>query len=478
MKRIATLLPLIIALLALFSFAFGPNTAAGLAAGDATDPALYSNDWRTTGPQGGDVRALVVDPQNPDRFYFGTLDGQIYTSSDGGKRWLLLYNFGKPRLFVDNIVVDERNPKVIYVGAHRHNQPGGFFKSTDGGLTWRENAQLKNEALHSLAQSESDPDTLIAGTYKGIFRSDDAGESWTQLPTQSTPGLLHVESLAIDPRTTNTIYAGTFHLPYKSDDGGKNWRVIKEGIIDDSDIFAIDIDPRDPNHIIASACSGIYETKNAGENWRKVQGIPSQSRRTRAILQHPSAPGVVFAGTTEGFWRSDKGGDADSWMVTTSRQLEINSIAVHPSRPDMVFIGTNNYGVMVSNDGGKSFVPMNGGFSGRFANAILADREVPNRIYASTINTATGGGFFFVSNDNGETWRPSMRSMPSRLITYAILQDARDANVIYLGTNLGVYRSADRGTSWAPVWAVEKQKAPAKKTVKRTVAAKRRTGPT
>ena len=171
------------------------------------------------------------------------------------------------------------------------------------------------------------------------------------------------------------------------------------------------------------------------------------------ILQHPSIPGIVFAGTTEGFWRSERGGDADSWMVTTSRQLEINSIAVHPSRPEMVYIGTNNYGVMVSNDGGKSFVPTNGGFSGRFANAILADREAPNRIYASTINTATGGGFFFVSNDNGESWRPSMRNMPSRLISYAILQDTQDANVIYLGTNLGVYRSLDRGASWAPVWA-------------------------
>ena len=175
-----------------------------------------------------------------------------------------------------------------------------------------------------------------------------------------------------------------------------------------------------------------------------MQGIPSQSRRTRAILQHPSVSGIVFAGTTEGFWRSEKSGDSDSWMVTTSRQLEINSIAVHPSRPDMVFIGTNNYGVMVSNDGGKSFIPTNGGFSGRFANAILPDREIPNRIYASTINTATGGGFLFVSDDNGGSWRPSMRSMPSRLITYSILQDARDPNVIYLGTNLGVYRSTDR----------------------------------
>jgi photosystem II stability/assembly factor-like uncharacterized protein len=463
MKRIAKLLPLVIAISALF-------TVVAIAAdGDANDPALYSNDWRTTGPPGGDVRALVIDPSNPDRFYFGTLDGQIYTSGDAGKHWQLLYNFGKPRLFVDNIIVDERNPKVIYVGAHRHNQPGGFFKSTDGGVTWRENAQLKNEALHSLAQSEADPNTLIAGTFTGVFRSDDAGETWKQLPTQSEPGLIHVESLAIDPRTTNTIYAGTFYLPYKSVDGGQTWKSIKNGIIDDSDIFAIDIDPRDPNHIIASACSGIYESKTGGESWRKVQGIPSQSRRTRAILQHPSVPGLVFAGTTEGFWRSDKGGDPDSWMVTTSRQLEINSIAVHPSRPDMIFIGTNNYGVMVSTDGGKTFTPTNGGFSGRFANAILADRETPNRIYASTINTATGGGFLFVSNDNGENWRPSMRSMPSRLITYAILQDARDANIIYLGTNLGVYRSLDRGTSWAPVWAVEK-KAPVKKTTKRAVA--------
>jgi len=470
MKRIATLIPLVIALFAIFSVGFARDTSVSLAAADATDPALYSNDWRTTGPQGGDVRALVVDPSNPDRFYFGTLDGQIYTSSDGGKRWQLLYNFGKPRMFVDNIIVDPRNSRVLYVAGHRHNLPGGFFKSTDGGVTWRESSQLRNEALHSLAQGESNPDMLIVGTFNGIFRSDDAGDTWKQLPTQGTPGLIHVESLAIDPRTTNTIYAGTWYLPYKSLDGGQSWRSIKNGIIDDSDIFAIDIDPRDPNHIIASACSGIYETKDAGDNWRKVQGIPSQSRRTRAILQHPSVSGIVFAGTTEGFWRSEKSGDADSWMVTTSRQLEINSIAVHPSRPDMIFIGTNNYGVMVSNDGGKSFIPTNGGFSGRFANAIVPDRETPNRVYASTINTATGGGFLFVSEDNGNSWRPSMRSMPSRLITYAILQDERDPNVIYLGTNLGVYRSTDRAASWAPVWAIEKKKTTGKKTVKPVVA--------
>ncbi|MDQ6652259.1 MAG: peptidoglycan-binding protein, partial [Acidobacteriota bacterium] len=420
------------------------------------DSARYSDDWRASGPPGGDVRSLVVDPNNPDRFYFGTLDGQLYTSADGGKNWEYLYNFNRPKLFVDHIIVDPRDSNTLYVAAHRHKESGGFFKSTDGGHKWHESSELKNEALHSLTQSESNPDVLITGTFNGIFRSDNSGDSWTQLPTQTTPGLVHVESLAIDPRTTNTIYAGTWYLPYKSTDGGKSWRSIKNGIIDDSDIFAINIDPRDPNHIIASACSGIYETRSAGGAWKKVQGIPSQSRRTRAIVQHPSIPGLVFAGTTEGFWRSERGGDADSWMVTTSRQLEINSIAIHPSRPQTIYIGTNNYGVMVSNDGGKNFVPTNGGYSGRFANVIVSDRETPGRIYAATINTTTGGGFMFLSTDNGETWRPSMRNMPSRLITYSILQDARDANTIYLGTNLGVYRSLDRGASWAPVWTAAK----------------------
>jgi len=468
----AKLLLLLVLLTAIYLPLLPANALQSVAAAhsDATVSAAYSEDWLATGPPGGDIRGLVVDPHNPERFYFGTLDGQIYFSSDAAKSWQLLYNFNIPRLFVDHIIVDPRNSKVLYVGTHRHKEPGGFFKSTDGGRSWRASAELKNEALHSLAQSASNPDLLVAGTFNGIFRSSDAGTTWQQLPTFSTPGLVHVESLAIDPRDSDIIYAGTWYLPYKTTDGGRTWNSIKNGIIDDSDIFAIDIDPRDRNHIIASACSGIYETRTAGNNWRKVQGIPSQSRRTRAIMQHPSVPGLVFAGTTEGFWRSDKGGDSDSWMVTTSRQLEINSIAVHPTHPETVYIGTNNYGVMVSYDGGRNFAPSNGGYSGRFANTIMADREVPNRVYASTINTTTGGGFFFVSEDGGQTWHPAMRNMPSRLITYSILQDAHDSNIIYLGTNLGVYWSKDRAASWAPVWTANR---PAVKPTKAALARRR-----
>ncbi|HEY0170907.1 MAG TPA: peptidoglycan-binding protein, partial [Pyrinomonadaceae bacterium] len=317
----------------------------------------------------------------------------------------------------------------------------------------------KGDGIHALTQSAKDPNLMLAGTNRGIWRSADAGDRWELLDTKSTPGLINVESLAVDPRDSDVVYAGTWYLPYKSTDGGQTWGITKTGIIDDSDIFAIEIDQQNPDHVIMSACSGIYETRNAGANWRKVNGIPSQSRRTRAILQNPARPDTIYAGTTEGFWMSTNGG-AD-WKVTTSRQIfEVNTIAVHPSNPDVVYIGTNNYGVMVSRDGGRNFTPSNGGYSGRRAYAVVPDRDKPGRVYATTINTATGGGYFYVSNDAGETWQLSGRNMPPRLIAYSILQDASNSEVIYLGTNYGLYRSADRGASWAPVTAPKPKAAP------------------
>src|SRR5438132_8838602 len=165
---------LLAALLAQTSFQITSH-AHSLAPSSRAEGAAYTSDWRLTGPSGGDVRALVIDPADADRFYFGTLDGQIYTSTDGARTWHLLYNFNRPRLFVDHIIVDSRNPKVLFVAAHRHKDPGGFFKSTDGGLTWRESPELRNEALHSLTQSERNPDILIAGTFNGIFKSQDSG---------------------------------------------------------------------------------------------------------------------------------------------------------------------------------------------------------------------------------------------------------------------------------------------------------------
>ncbi|CAN5440325.1 hypothetical protein BH10ACI1_BH10ACI1_31590 [soil metagenome] len=425
-------------------------------------------EWNVVGPDGGDVRVVAVDPRDKDRLYASTLDGQIHTSADGGKTWKLLVNLNRPQLVLDQLSVDLRDSKIIYASGHRHREPGGFFKTTDGGLTWKETKDLKKESIHSMMQSSFDPNLILVGTINGVWVSNDSGDNFKRFDSATNP--VNVDSLAIDPRNNTTFYAGTWWRAYKTTDGGKNWRLIKNGMIDDSDVFAVTIDSKNPDHIIASACSGIYESYNAAELWKKIQGIPSQSRRTRDILQHPSRPGTVYAATTEGFWMTTDGGK--SWAITTTKALEINSIAVNPDAPDRVFIGTNNYGIMVSNDGGKNFVQTNDNFTSRFTYSITADNERPNRLYATTQNTATGGGFVFISNDGGQTWTPNKNLDAVRVSPFAILQDKVNSNTLYLGSNLGLYRSIDRGVTWiqltAPKPVVTKRRT-TKSTTKPTV---------
>ena len=429
------------------------------------------SEWDVVGPSGGDVRVVTVDPKNKDHLFVSTLDGQVHTSNDGGKSWRLLVNLNKPQLVLDQLLIDSRDSKFIYTSGHRHKEPGGFFLTKDGGANWKEIKELRSTSIHAMTQSTKNPNIILVGTTDGIWRSENSGENWEKIEA-STMFNTTVDSLAIDPHDDNTIYAGTWWRAYKTTDGGKSWRLIKNGMIDDSDVFAITIDPRDADHIIASACSGIYESFNKGELWKKIQGIPSQSRRTRDIVQHPSKAGIVYAATTEGFWMTTNAGK--SWSLTTQKDLEINSIAVHPDAPDRVFIGTNNFGVLVSNDGGRNFTPTNDNFSSRFTYTVTADIEQPNRLYATTHNTATGGGFVFISSDGGNTWTRPKNYDVLRVSPFGILQDRTNPTTMYMATNVGMFKSLDRGESWAQI-TLPKPKTPVRKKPVRKAPVKKTT---
>ncbi len=436
-------LTLSILIIAVAAFGFTSAAAFDDDAGTFEDK-TNSAVWHVLGPAGGDVRAVVVDPKDENRLYISTMDGQIHTSADGGASWRLLVNLNQPQLILDDLLVDRSDSNRIYAAGNRGNAAGGFFHSTDGGKTWKEAKELRDQSVHSLTQADYDPKVLFVGTRVGVWRSSDSGESWQRLESGSMP--INVNSMAVDPKNINTIYAGTWWRPYKSTDAGKTWRLIKNGMIDDSDVFAISINQENPSNLFASACSGIYESTNGGENWRKIQGIPSTSRRTRDIMIHPSDPSKVYAATTEGFWMSANGGK--TWSMTTQRNLEINAIAVHPSKPERVFIGTNNHGVMVSNDGGRSFAQTNRNFTSRFTYSVTADLTQPNRLYATTKNTSSSGGFVFVSNDGGRTWTQAKGLDINLHAAFAVLQDRQDPTKMFMGTNVGMFQSLDRGNTW------------------------------
>jgi photosystem II stability/assembly factor-like uncharacterized protein len=428
--------------------------------------------WEITGPWGGDVRSLVVAPDNSDLLYVGTSDGQIFRSTDSAKTWRRLKpGLERRGLSVDSLVIDPRNSRIMYAGvwAIARDEESGVFKSEDGGEHWKLLSDTKKFSVRSLAVAPSNSDFLIAGSanddpkLNGVFRSTDAGKNWERVSPEGDKEIRNIESVAINPRNTNIIYVGTWHLPWKTVDGGASWKPTgykATGMIDDSDIFGISIDPTNPDIVHMNACSGIYRSANGGDKWSKFPGIPFSARRSYALLPHPTRPNVIFAGTSEGLWRSKDGGKR--WMLLTSKSVVIRSIAVTPDKPDRVLIATDDSGVKISENLGDDFAESNNGFIHRHILAILPDARERGRLLASVYHDGTAGSVF-VSSDGGESWRSSARGLGARDV-FAFYQMPDSPNVIYAGTNTGVFRSNDSGASWSFIGKAEvKPEKPVKK---------------
>jgi photosystem II stability/assembly factor-like uncharacterized protein len=424
----------------------------------AGEPAAYKEvrQWNVTGPFGGSVRSLVIAPDDPGKVFVATSDGQLYRSRDGGRSWArVVPGIQQPGLVIDNLLIDPRDSDVIYIGvwAVASNERGGVYKSKDGGDSWKELGDMRGQSVRALEIGPNDSNLLVAGTLDGVYRSTDGGDDWKRISPENHPEIRNIESIAIDTRNPNSIYAGTWHLPWKTNDGGATWFPIKDGMLDDSDVFSIAVIDDNPDHVFASACSGIYFSENAGMKWAKVQGIPFASRRTRIIFPHPSRPGTVFAGTTQGLWRTQDEGK--TWQLMTTKTLIVNDIDISPNTPDTILLGTDYHGVLVSSDLGQTFFESNIGFINRHVLSLLPDLTEPGRVYSTMYGDGIAGGLF-ISGDGGRTWRQSIKGLGGRDV-FTLYQDPDKPTTLYAGTSYGVYRSANRGESWAFVGKAAKK---------------------
>jgi len=333
--------------------------------------------------------------------------------------------------------VDAANPATLYVAAWKLDHPGGgLWVSRDGGRSWGEVAALRGQSIRAFTQAPSNPAMLIAGTLKGVFRSTDAGATWTQISPPGSKEIHEVESLAIDPTDTDVVYAGTWHLPWKTTDGGNSWSNIKHGVIDDSDVFSIIIDPAEPKIIFASACSGIYKSVNGAELFKKIEGIPDTARRTRVLKQDPGNRDVVYAGTTEGLYKTLNGGKSFERM--TGPDVIVNDVFVDPGDTNHVLLATDRGGVLLSQDAGVSFVEANGGFSGRKVEALLVASGSPARLFAGVVNDKSYGGVF-VSTNGGAHWEQIDNGLDGRDVF--ALAESPDGTIL-AGTNHGIFALA------------------------------------
>jgi len=401
--------------------------------------------WNAVGPAGGDARAFATVPGQPNHLYLGTTNSWIYESLDKGASWHRLVKLDPTEdLVTDRILVDSANPAVVFAGGWKPDQrDGGLWVSRDGGVRWTAVKELRGQSIFSLAQAPSNPKMLFAGTWDGVFRSADGGASWTLISPPGNTEIHEVESLAVDPVDPNVIYVGTWHLPWKTDDGGKHWYSIKDGLVDDSDVFSIIIERDMPLTVYLSACTGIYKSESAGMKFARIEGIPTSARRTRVLKQDPENPDVVYAGTTEGLYKTVDAGATFQRM--TGPDLVVNDIYVDPADSSHVLLATDRGGVLASTDGGTTFAASNAGFSGRKVEALLVDRANPNRIYAGVVNDKSYGGVF-ISTDAGVSWNQIGQGLAG-LDVFALAQSA-DGKVL-AGTSHGIF-ALDLGNAGDP----------------------------
>jgi photosystem II stability/assembly factor-like uncharacterized protein len=409
--------------------------------------------WFPLGPYGGDARSFAADPLDPKHIYLGTATGWVYDSHDGGATWKRVAQIAhRNDLVIDHILPDPNDPQRLFVAAWTADKPdGGIWISDDSGANWYAQAEMHGQSILALARSSSDPRVLIAGTLRGVFRSTDDGTHWKQISPEGSTELHEVESIAIDPTNPDIIYAGTWHLPWKTIDGGKTWVNIKEGIIDDSDVFSIIVDPKNPSIVYASACSGIYKSETAaepnahdsikpGNRFHKIQGIPSTARRTRKLMQDPRHFDTVYAGTTEGLYRTLDAGE--KWERTTGPDLIINDVFIDPTAPDHVLLATDRGGVLSSDNAGMTFHASNAGFSARQIIAYAADPHNPSHLFVGVVNDKETGGVF-ASTNGGVRWQQQSYGLGGRdVFSLASTQDS----VVLAGTNHGIFRLA--GDAW------------------------------
>ena len=359
-----------------------------------------AQDGKLLSPEGGDVRSMTGDPRNPDSLYLGTVDGHVFTSTDGGTHWRVAGRVGNRQdLVVMALMVDRRDARHVFAATRVFGDDGGgVYRSDDGGATWRA-AGLPGQTVRAIAQSESEPAVILAGTLDGVYRTRNEGRDWERISPARHEELRNFDSLAIDPRNAGVIYAGTYHLAWKTTDGGANWSPIHNGMAQDSDVMSITLDPMNPDRVYASACSGIYHSDNLGELWAKYRSLPDTDHRTQIIKQDPTNKSIVYAGTTSGLWKTSNAGV--SWARVTPANWTISAILMDGQKPGRVILGVEGLGVYVSHDWAANIVSSNEGFSHRQVSGIVVDPADPAHMLLEVTNSIQP---FFETRDSGRKW--------------------------------------------------------------------------
>ena len=447
------------------------------------------------------IANLIVHPQNSGIVYAAAQghlwnanpERGVYKTTDFGQTWERIFFIDENTGCAD-LAMDPSNPEVLYAAMWDHRRypdffysggPGsGLYKSIDGGQNWTRLANGLPEGQFgrmAIAVAPSNPNVVYLTVEsekpegKGLYRSDDAGQSWTKVNSDFniTVRPFYFSRIVVDPTDENKVYKCGLNLTI-SEDGGKTFRTVSSGV--HSDIHDVWVAPKDPRFVVVGTDGGAYRALDGGYLFEMFMDLPlSQFYHVSVDNAKPFnvygglqdngswyGPSAAPGGVGNGEWNLSNWGDGFYSFP-------------HPTDPDIIYSESQGGNLVRHNrrDGQTKDIkplPEAGEPEYRFNwNApIHISSNNPERLYF-------GAQFLFMTEDRGNSWQrlsPDLTTNdPQRqrqkksggfsidnstaennTTIYAIGESPVDERVIWAGTDDGNLQvTADQGKTWTNV---------------------------
>ncbi|MCP4901153.1 MAG: glycosyl hydrolase, partial [bacterium] len=382
---------------------------------------------------------LIPDPKNVDRVY--AMDTILHVSEDGGKTFKRMSEENK---HVDNhaIWIDPDDTDHILVGCD-----GGIYQSWDRGKAWIFKANLPITQFYRVSVDTSKPfyyvcggtqdNNSLCGPSRTLDSSGISNEDW--FVTVGGDGYETV----VDPTNPNIIYSESQYAGVARYDRASGETVDiqpQEEPGEDAHRWNWDtplmISPHSPTRLYI-ACQRLFRSDDRGDTWQAVSGDLSRQ------LDKNELPimGKIW------------GMDSVAKNISTSDFGNIVSLSESPLVEGLLYVGTDDGLIQVTEDGGANWRKIEE-FPGvpelTYVSRLEASQHDADTVYASFNNKKMGDfkPYVYVSRDRGESWKSISGDLPEREIVYSLMQDHVKPELLFAGTEFGLYFTVNEGEKW------------------------------
>lgn len=413
------------------------------------------------------VTALALSPSQPDIVYSAGAAGIIHSvgetrtiwrSIDGGESWTQGAGSVDVGRVITAIAVDPADPQNLQIGGLER-----IVVSDDGGTTVRSpTGDFRGAYSTAIAISPHDANVVYVGHGDGIIsKTANGGTTWQRLVTLGTGSdTSQISAIATSALDANLVLASNLEGIYRSTNAGQSFTKINEGL-EDSRIISVAIDPSDDSKMFAGTGShrpylvyegtGMYRSVNGGDSWTKIPGLPEAP--VPAIVVHPQNHDIVWASFMGyGIYRSTNGGETWIRQDTGLEVPYVYTMAVDPTGTDVAYAGTLAYygtpeavteyqgqgtgGLYKTEDGGQTWKLVL--LHDMLENVVVSPTD-PSNVWATAHSELV-----WHSSNGGKTWRfasDGLARYGAHLYLFGMAISA-DGSTMYLANcGRGVYRN-------------------------------------